>query len=382
MNWGESTNVLSSCGDAYNEQLNARATQSNVASEWWQGRKHMSLSERAKGPYNWFKQRESELQREAANNGDRLNRHNLWRYAYYKYPYLLLQSDDVIMERFIDVFSNCIDISEEGKIIPTPMIEDNGRFARLFTELIEETNWRGILTKDSIAKATEQIRSYYVDGTPPGAMMFRDKIEVKGQWLLKFSKKEFVDDMFKYGRFRISPASYYANGHHIRAVKDLETARNYKLKALSEVLEGKAEIIISGNKIPIIDGVVPLQFMLGDYYLFSTCKEINRRMPTDFEADAVLVIKDKSAFIQRLRDVLLEKLPGWEFAEGEVYYFDPFNDVPKDKNQEFWKHIGFSYQREHRCVLRPGMQQSEYDVLKPFFVEIGALDDLSEIVTL
>jgi hypothetical protein len=340
----------------------------------------MSLSERVKGPYDFFKQREKELQRDADNNGGRLERHNLWRLAYYKYPYLLLQSDDAILERFVDVFSNSIDISEEGKIIPTPMIENDARFARLFTELIEETNWRGILTKDSTFNATEQIRSYFIDGIPLGAKMFRGKLEVKGQWLLKFSKREFVADMFKYGRFLISPASYYAKGSHIRAVKDLETARDYKLKAISEVLEGKTEITVSGLRIPIIDGVVPLQFMVDDYYMFSSCKQISRRMPTDFEADAVLVIKDRSTFIHRLKNSLLQKFPEWEFVEGEVYYFDPYNDAPKDKNQEFRKHIAYAYQKEHRCVLRPRMRQSGYNALKPFFVEIGALDDISEMI--
>ena len=66
--------------------------------------------------------------------------------------------------------------------------------------------------------------------------------------------------------------------------------------------------------------------------------------------------------------------------EGEVYYFDPYNDIPKDMNQEFWKHIAYAYQKEHRCVLRPRMRKGIHNALKPFFVEIGSLDDISEIV--
>jgi hypothetical protein len=75
----------------------------------------------------------------------------------------------------------------------------------------------------------------------------------------------------------------------------------------------------------------------------------------------------------------MRKLPDWEFLEGEVYYFDPYNDVPRDRNQEFWKHISYSYQKEHRCVLRPRVRQDR--MLTPLFVEIGALDSISEMIT-
>ena len=200
----------------------------------------MLLSGRVKGPYEWFKQREAELQVQSDDNGGKLELHNLWRLAYYKSPYLLLETDNAIKERFFDVFSNSIDINSNGKIVLSPMKMHNGRLGRLLTELIEETNWRGILTKDSNYDATEQIRSYFKDGTPLGAKMFQGKSKLKEQWLLKFSRKNYVDEMFKFGRFRISPASYYAKGSHIRAVKDLETARDYKLKAITEVLEGKS----------------------------------------------------------------------------------------------------------------------------------------------
>lgn len=340
----------------------------------------MPLTGRVKSVYEWFKEREGELQLESERNGGKLEMHNLWRLAYYNHPYLLLETDDSIKERFADVFSNGIDISSDGKISFAPMMMNDGRFSRLFTELIEETNWRGILTRNSITEVSDQINSYFSDGMPLGARMFQGKTEIKDQWLLKFSKREFVYEMHRRGRFRISPASYYAKGSHIRAVKDLETARNYKLKAINEVLEGKSEITFSGRKIPIKCGVVPLQFMMEDYYLFSTCREISRRMPTDFEADAALIIKDKPTFIRRIKDRLLKKLPGWEFLAGKVYYYDPYNDIPKDRNQEFWKHFAYAYQREHRCVIRPKYSKVGAGKLEPFFIEIGPLDDISEVV--
>jgi len=338
----------------------------------------MSIEGIFKGRYEFFKQKEKELHALASNSDGQLEAENFWRYSYYNYPYLLLETDSAILERFTDIFTNSLDISSEGKISITPMMENEARLDRLLIETIEETNCRGILTQDSFSEAKEVVHSYFEHGEPIGVKMFREHLTIQKQWLLKFSKKQYVKDMYKFGHFRISPASYYAKGSHIRAIKDLETARNYKLKALVDVLEGKTEIEFKGQSIPIKCGFIPLQFMMNDYYLFSTCTEVSRRMPTDFESDAVLVIKNKTEFVKRIKKALLEQCPDWEFLEGTVYYFDPYNDMPKDINQEFWKHFAYSYQREHRCILRQKGNVQPYYNLEPFFIEIGSLSDISE----
>lgn len=340
----------------------------------------MHLTGRVKTTYEWFKQCERELGQEAERNNGQLERHMWWRYAYYKYPYLLLETDDAIKERFVDVFSNSLDITSEGKIAPTPMMMNKGRFSAIFTELIEETNCRGILTQDVTANATAQINSYFEGGVPLGVRMFRDITHVRDEWLVKYSKRQYIDEMYKYGRIRIAPASEYAKGSHIKAIKDLETARNFKLKGLKDILGGRAEVSFRDKRIPIKNGVVPLQFMMDDYYLFSTCREIDRRMPTDFESDAALIIKDRKAFVELLKSALLNIHNGWEFLEGEVYYYDPYNDIPRDMNQEFWKHFSYAYQKEHRCVLRPKSSLDRKRRLEPFFVELGPLEQISEVV--
>jgi len=338
----------------------------------------MILSERTADTYKWFKEREQELTNEANQNGGKLALHQLWRLGYYKQPYLLLQSDDAILERFSDVFMNGLDINPKGQIMPMPMLANDNRLGRLFTEIIEETNWRGILTQNSMSEGLQQLDAYFSNGTPLGVKMFSGRTDVKGDWLVKFANKDHVQQAYSTGRLRISPASEYAKGSHLRAVKDLETARPYKLRAFNEAMQGKTKIKFQGHELPIIQGTVDLEFMIDNYFLFSTCTDISRRMPTDFEANAALIIKDKQAFIHRLRKALLRDHPDWEFLEGDVYYYDPYNDIPKDMNQEFWKHISYSYQQEHRCVLRHKYRQS--GSLQPFFVDLGPLDDITEVV--
>lgn len=333
---------------------------------------------RAFVPYQFFKQRERELAQEAKKNGDRLPSHQVWRREYYNYPYLILETDENIIERFSDLMSNIVDISTDCKIVLAPGMENDARFMRFFTEIIEETNWRGALTPDVARKASNPIGAYFRDGFPLGCRMFGDREHIPGKWIVKYSKAEYVKDMLKYGRFRISPASEYSKGSYIKAIKDLETARPYKLKALSDLLKGGDTVEAQGMTMKIQNGFIPIEFMVDDYFLFSSCKEIDRRMPTDFEADAALIVKNRSEFVKRLKRAMLEKFPTWQFLEGEVYYYDPYNDIPRNQNQEFWKHFSYSYQKEHRCVLRSMRQH--FGELAPFFVELGPLGDIAEVI--
>jgi hypothetical protein len=291
----------------------------------------------------------------------------------------LLETDDAIKNRFIDVVSNTVDLNRDGKIVPQPLLADDARLAKVFTELIEETNSRGVLTKDVIDEAVSPIRSYFANGEPLGLRMFGAREHLPGQWLVKYSKRAYVEEMLKFGRFRIAPASEYARASHIKAMRDLETARDFRLQALKDVLEGTESFVLQGIEIKIQNGVVPLQCMLEDYYLFSTCKEIDRRLPTDFEADAALVTKDRAQFISKLRQATMRVLSDWEFLEGEVYYFDPYKDVPRAEELELWKPFSFAYQKEHRCVLRRRRRWTGGKKLAPFFVELGPLDTFCEI---
>jgi hypothetical protein len=206
--------------------------------------------------------------------------------------------------------------------------------------------------------------------------MFKYRPLTSTNGLVKFSKSEFVKEMINYGKFRISPASEYSKGNYIKSIKDLETQRDYKISALMEFIDDGENLEMLGMNMKIQNGFIPTSFMLDDYYLFSTCTEVDRRMPTDFEADAALIIHNKKEFTNRLKESMTLKEPHWEFKESEVNYYDPYKDLPKNDDQEFQKHFAFQYQKEHRCIIRS--RESHSRNLKPFFIELGNISDISE----
>ncbi|MGV2873211.1 hypothetical protein [Colwellia sp. E150_009] len=95
-------------------------------------------------------------------------------------------------------------------------------------------------------------------------------------------------------------------------------------------------------------------------------------------SDAALIIRDKKLFLNKLKSALRETLPNWQFLERNVYYYDPYDDALEDKDKEFWKHFAYAYQKEHRCVLRPKYRLNK--PLHPIYVELGSLEDISEMV--
>jgi len=288
----------------------------------------MILSKSQKRAYDYFQEEAAKLKLPLEKNESQTMPEDLWRYQYYVDPYLLLETDEYILKRFEDIFVNCVDIGLDGRIIPSPRI-DNNKLGEALVHLTQETNCRGLLHGNNISKITKKIGEYYKDGWPIGHKMFESTQENPINSIIKYSKKQFVKEMYEYGRFRISPAEFYADSKHLVAVQDTETKRQYKLRALQEVLNGENHITVKGSNVPIKRGFVELEYPIPNYYLFSTCDRASRRMPTDFDADSALVITDRVRFFEKLQTGFSSIFRHAIFLEGNVEYFDPCRDHPK-----------------------------------------------------
>ena len=171
----------------------------------------------------------------------------------------------------------------------------------------------------------------------------------------------------------------YNDAGFLNAVRDDETSRTFFIPTFRERLAGETHLEMGGHRQPFDDDDVVLPLISDDYFLFSLCEQVHYRMPTDFEADAAIVIRDPELFKQRLISTFLARFPGWMPMEGSVIYYDPYRDYTKFRVPEMAKHFGYAYQKEARIVFRPRQKHSA--PLKPFHLSIGSMRDYADLVT-
>ncbi|MGJ5621022.1 hypothetical protein [Sulfitobacter sp. MF3-043] len=327
---------------------------------------------------DWYRTRLSEYERIHKERGG-LPRSDLWRAQYLQHPYLLLCSEVELRERWVDVFANTSTLTEEGKIgMDVGELTKPGSMTEAFTHMLEAFAARGGVEGDCVNMGTAELSKYFADGEPPGVAMFKDMPKRLNNSIVKFSRREFLEPMLKEGRLRLAPASYYARGSHLKSVRDLETEKKIRIPAVREALAGQTHVNYEGKNLPIEGGAITLPIVVPDYFLFSSCLDLDQRMPTDFEADAALIIRDAEFFARKVKKAFKKEFGQANVYHGPVSYFDPFRWRPNGPLlPEMMKHFAFSYQKEHRIVLRPIGDALEAE---PKFLSIGSMEDYAEIV--
>ena len=105
------------------------------------------------------------------------------------------------------------------------------------------------------------------------------------------------------------------------------------------------------------------------------------RLFDDFGYDACVIFIDPTDLIQRVQHAMEHHCTGWPTDHQYVRYIDPYNwkkaeqsDVFVAKNFKYW------YQHEYRITWLPPMDHS--DILKPFLLEVGSLEEKAQLITL
>ena len=306
--------------------------------------------------------------------------HDFWRLEYFRNPYLLLVAEPELRQRFFDVNANMEEFDEEGRIGPDRRLIEkrDGTLFCAFTQFIEEYQARhGGMTSDLSVEGRARMERYFGSGEMRGVSMFRGRpLQIRGS-IVKFTKQQFAADMLKHGAILLSPASYYSSGGLLKSMRDFETIREFRIPAIDLALKGKKFASHNGETLMIEGGAANWKRTTSDYYLYSTCLELDRRMPSDFDADAAVIIKDKRRFVHAFRKAFKKHFGQSDVFANSISYYDPFQPSPKVP-LEFMKHFAYAYQREHRVVARPfnGVSGDERVILK-----LGAMDDYTELIT-
>jgi hypothetical protein len=311
-------------------------------------------------------------------NGGRLKRHEAWRHDYLSFPYLVGAPDERLARRFREVFFNTTELNPGAKIVPLP-VEAADSYAAKFTHLLEEYGARnGGLPLAVVGEARKPIVAYFENGEPIAVRMFKGYTPPSSRFLVKYGRREFLEPMLYTGQLRICPASYYNDAAHNVAIKEDEIHRTFYIPTFRERLQGIHHIDFRGHRIEFGDDDIVLPIVAPDYFLYSLCDHIYYRIPTDFGADAALIIREPDLFAQRLISSCLARWPDWAPAYGPVTYYDPYRDYKKVRVHEMSKHFGYGYQREVRIVLRPKHEHPAG--LQPEFLDIGAMTDYADLV--
>jgi hypothetical protein len=110
------------------------------------------------------------------------------------------------------------------------------------------------------------------------------------------------------------------------------------------------------------------------YYTPYLVTEAGHRRLHDFQAEALLLVRDVAAFTMRMLDAVEKAQPGCVAVHGSVTYYDPHTVHGDQLKPIFSKNLKYLYQNEYRFAWK----MPSGTVLAPFLVELGPLNDVAE----
>lgn len=307
-----------------------------------------------------------------------MRRQDLWREQYRLRPYLRHTPLDELNARFRDVVANLTTLTEDGKLGSVTQRSEMEYWLSRLEHLFEEYRNRGGLPYGLLQKK-DIIQPTFPD-QPKAAVALEQVCPLDRKLcLVKFGRREHMAEMYDKGRIRIAPASSYSDPSLNLATKDDELHRSVvALGSELSVVPVDPRTESRGQELELVGNAV-ITWQVNDYYVYCLSGRIDIRLFSDFDADACVILRDRAAFEDRLRRAVHDRLSGWRCGSRSVEYFDPYD--ARNVGSEVWfrKHFRYWYQQEWRFVWLPPAPQNE--ALVPFFVELGSLASIADLVT-
>jgi hypothetical protein len=323
-----------------------------------------------------FSERQKILESLSEKNGQ-LRRQEWWNLAYYREPYLVEATIQSLHKRYQDLVGNLTTLDQSGKITPV-----TGKICELLTSRIahvqEELFARGIMPR----RADDDIHlpNPTFPNIPPGLSILGGKKLPDEPYLVKIGEYSHMRAMIEMGEVRIAPASSFDDNSLTAAIRDkeLELIAYY---SSSDLLKAKLGRSVASEINPKCSGEVAVKRELSDFYASCLTYKYDHRLLDDFHRDSIILIREPTTFLKKLREAVRLKYPDFMCRVGPISYYDPY--FVDDWNQEsvgFLKHFRYAYQNEFRvCFNRP---QGIHHVFQPFFVYIGDMRGYAELLTI
>lgn len=134
--------------------------------------------------------------------------------------YLQYLSLDDLVQRLRDILSNILILRDDGKG-GLHDIRGEGRYwFILFCNVMTEFDLRGCSPPDGFLENAEVPKLTWPD--PPAGSEYRDSLKFKGDFLFKFSKASWLQDMLDNGTVYLSPATRFDDPTLNPAIQDKE----------------------------------------------------------------------------------------------------------------------------------------------------------------
>ena len=305
-----------------------------------------------------------------------VKRHELWRIEYRRRRYLENLSDADLKNRFEILSDNYFRISIKNgipKISIHPMEQSPNWIVRI-THVFEELAIRKSPYLGPLANPSHRGFLDKVDLKNPPSIFSEPEIE-KGTF--KYGQREHLHDILNEGIIRICPATHYGKSNYGYSIDDNEMEKYIILNQGNSIIE---DLIDGFNISDLLKYNLKIKIIADtDYYIFSMSNSFQYRHVYDYGYDSMLIIKNRSEFIRRFRNGLVERLgKSFNIIQSDVRYVDPFN--PESKTPfcaTTMKDIKFAYQSEFRVIAVPRNKTS--DLGDPIFIKIGPLSDIAEL---
>lgn len=304
-----------------------------------------------------------------------MKRHEDWRAAYRADRYLKDATIGALERRSKDIASNMLSVNGAGQLTPGDFKSSEFWWIS-WTHILEELSIRQVPYGSVKLIAPGQFPWVSYPEQPRGLRIL-GKTKLRSGELVRMGQREYIKEALNLGRFRIAPAASYADASLNPAIQDDELS-------VTAVGSGETATIqmidpitgAPGEHISAIGEITYSRSLQENFYVICMTADYAPRLLDDFEADALLIIRNVNRFITRMEKAVKRQHPALRMAAGLVQYYDPYRIRPDDLDPFFAKNFKYSYQKEYRFVWhQPGLPLN----CEPFFVEIGSLRDIASI---
>lgn len=299
-----------------------------------------------------------------------------WVLEYQQSRYLRKLPPEALSQRYRDLLQNLWSTDLNGKPQPPRNATNRQGILRLLTHLhleqIERQERPDGDLFDEEALRDEATKAY-------SAPVLKSPIVGGPSGFAKFGKRDHIRAAYDRGALRIAPAGIYNDPslNTAQADKELEHFTVTPNEQLRFRLGG---VDTDGKAVEI--KAEPLQLFrymnVPDFYVWCCGYGCDLRMFADFQAEALLFVRNQDAFRQRLLAAVANKLPESKSTHGPVTYYDPWTVRRDQLKPIFFKNLKFLYQNEYRFAW----QMPPATTLSPFIVELGPLTDIAEFYEL